>query len=171
MQAALELFSVEGYHNASISMIAARAGISKGLMYNYFESKEDLLRMVIIDGLDRLAELMDPDRDGFITKEEMRSFIELSFDMMSRDLHFWKLYYSLMTQQKVLELVQEKLQETLMRYQKMLSKYFRMMGHEDPETDSLIFGALMDGVGLNYITAPHLYPIEKVKRRLIQLYC
>ena len=111
---ALELFAEEGYHNASISMIAERAGISKGLMYNYFESKEDLIRTIIIEGLDRLGALLDPNRDGTITREEMRLFIEQSFEMMGNDTHFWTLYFSLMTQSQVLKLVSEKLEETLL---------------------------------------------------------
>ena len=41
---ALNLFANKGYHASSISMIAKEAKISKGLMYNYFDSKEALLR-------------------------------------------------------------------------------------------------------------------------------
>ncbi|MEZ5000261.1 MAG: TetR/AcrR family transcriptional regulator [Bacteroidales bacterium] len=167
----LELFAEEGYHNASISKIAERAGISKGLIYNYFESKEDLIRTIIIDGLDRLGVLLDPNRDGVITRGEMRLFIEQSFEMMGNDIHFWTLYFSLMTQSQVLRLVSEKLEETLLLYQGMLGRYFRMLGSEDPETGALIFGVLMDGIGLNFIMNPEFFPIEKVKARLIQLYC
>jgi AcrR family transcriptional regulator len=34
--AALKLFAGKGYHATSISQIAIEAGISKGLMYNYY---------------------------------------------------------------------------------------------------------------------------------------
>ena len=47
MVAALELFAAEGFHTTSISKIAARAGISKGLIYNYYSSKEDLIKSII----------------------------------------------------------------------------------------------------------------------------
>jgi AcrR family transcriptional regulator len=47
MDAALELFASKGYSNCSISQLAAQAGISKGLMYNYFDSKEALLMAII----------------------------------------------------------------------------------------------------------------------------
>ena len=40
--AALEVFAEDGYHHASVSKIAKKAGVSKGLMYNYFHNKEDL---------------------------------------------------------------------------------------------------------------------------------
>jgi AcrR family transcriptional regulator len=39
MEAALELFATDGYGHCTISRLAAHAGISKGLMYNYFSSK------------------------------------------------------------------------------------------------------------------------------------
>ena len=45
---ALEIISEHGIQNTSISKIAKEAGVSKGLMYNYFESKEDLLKRIIL---------------------------------------------------------------------------------------------------------------------------
>ena len=47
MDVALEHFANEGYFRTTISHIARHAGISKGLMYNYFESKEALLRAIV----------------------------------------------------------------------------------------------------------------------------
>ena len=35
IEAALELFANNGFHNTSITQIAKKAGVSKGLMYNY----------------------------------------------------------------------------------------------------------------------------------------
>lgn len=42
LQAAYEVFSEKGFHNASISDIAREAGIAKGSIYDYFHSKDDL---------------------------------------------------------------------------------------------------------------------------------
>src|SRR5271156_5696122 len=41
---ASEVFSAEGYAAASMSHIATRLGGSKGTLYNYFRSKEELFR-------------------------------------------------------------------------------------------------------------------------------
>jgi len=49
MDVALELFANEGYYPTSISKIASKAGISKGLMYNYFKSKEVLITVMILE--------------------------------------------------------------------------------------------------------------------------
>lgn len=42
-KAALKLFDQKGYRGTTISDIAECAGISKGLIYNYFKSKKDIL--------------------------------------------------------------------------------------------------------------------------------
>ncbi|HET6559885.1 MAG TPA: TetR/AcrR family transcriptional regulator, partial [Prolixibacteraceae bacterium] len=47
LETALELFAENGYHGTSISHITKKAGISKGLLYNYFVSKEDVLKNII----------------------------------------------------------------------------------------------------------------------------
>lgn len=41
--AALDLFCERGFHGTTVPAIAARAGVSVGLMYRYFTSKEDLV--------------------------------------------------------------------------------------------------------------------------------
>ena len=43
IQAALQVFAEQGYHRATMQAVADRAGVSKGGIYDYFESKEDLL--------------------------------------------------------------------------------------------------------------------------------
>lgn len=42
LEAAGEVFSAKGYAAATVDDIAARAGVSKGTMYNYFDSKQEL---------------------------------------------------------------------------------------------------------------------------------
>jgi AcrR family transcriptional regulator len=41
-QAATEVFAESGYHGASIDEIAARSGVSPPVVYDHFESKQDL---------------------------------------------------------------------------------------------------------------------------------
>jgi len=42
-QAAVELFAEKGYANTSVQEVVERAGVTKGAMYHYFRSKDDLL--------------------------------------------------------------------------------------------------------------------------------
>jgi AcrR family transcriptional regulator len=47
VQAALHVFAEKGFAAAKLDDIAARAGVSKGALYLYFETKEDLFRAVV----------------------------------------------------------------------------------------------------------------------------
>ena len=49
--AALELFVERGYANTRLEDVAARASISKGTLYLYFENKEELFKAVVREGL------------------------------------------------------------------------------------------------------------------------
>ena len=54
LQAALELFSQKGFAATRSEDVAARAGVSKGTLYLYYPSKEDLLKAVIRENLSNL---------------------------------------------------------------------------------------------------------------------
>ncbi|MDI1364335.1 MAG: helix-turn-helix domain containing protein, partial [bacterium] len=58
VQAALEVFAEKGFAAARLDDIARQAGVSKGALYLYFETKEDLFRAVVreamIPNLDRI---------------------------------------------------------------------------------------------------------------------
>lgn len=49
--AALEVFAEKGFAAARLEDIAARAGVSKGALYLYFETKQDLFRAVVRDAV------------------------------------------------------------------------------------------------------------------------
>lgn len=58
--AALELFSERGYAATRLEDVAARAGVSKGTLYLYFENKEELFKAVLREGfISPLAEMRD----------------------------------------------------------------------------------------------------------------
>ena len=48
--AALELFIERGFAATRLDDVAKRAGVSKGTLYLYFDSKEDLFKAVIREG-------------------------------------------------------------------------------------------------------------------------
>ena len=55
LEAALELFSVQGYEATSISQLASAVGIRKASLYSHFESKQAILDALVKDVLDRYA--------------------------------------------------------------------------------------------------------------------
>jgi AcrR family transcriptional regulator len=101
MDVALECFAKEGFHNTTITHIARKAGISKGLMYNYFESKEQLLSEIINRSMAEILCYFDPDKDGFLTEDEFELFIRKLFSIIRNKLSFWRLFYQFIMQKDV----------------------------------------------------------------------
>lgn len=64
LRAALDLFSTQGYATTSVQEIVAAAGVTKGAMYHYFSSKDDLLFAIY----DRLLSLQKARLDEIVAR-------------------------------------------------------------------------------------------------------
>jgi AcrR family transcriptional regulator len=51
LEAALDLFVEKGFAATRVEEVAARAGVSKGTLFLYFPSKEELLKAVVVENL------------------------------------------------------------------------------------------------------------------------
>jgi len=71
MKSALELFANQGFRGTSIHDITKNAGISKGLLYNYFTNKEEPIIEIILKGFNELLRVFNPKKDGILTRQEM----------------------------------------------------------------------------------------------------
>jgi len=169
-ETALQLFAENGYHQVSISQIAKKAGISKGLMYNYFSSKEDLLKNIMTQVVDDIFGNIDTNRDGIIQQEEFINYIRHTFDLVRKNTNFWKLFYALSTQPGVLALVEQKILEISKPIMEMVITYFNRRYSDDPAAEMAIFSALMSGAIQKYIYSNGLYPLDKVEKRIIEMY-
>lgn len=56
VEATVNVLADEGFAAASLTGIARKAGVSKGLILYYFDSKDDLLRQVLFETVGSLAE-------------------------------------------------------------------------------------------------------------------
>jgi len=63
LDAAVQLFSVNGYHETSMDAIAAAAEISKPMLYLYYGSKEELFGACLSRELSRFVEAIRADID------------------------------------------------------------------------------------------------------------
>ena len=168
MDVALELFAHHGFHATSISQIAKKAGISKGLAYNYFSSKNEILQHIIDEGFHEIQELMDPDRDGVMTDEEFISVIDKSFGIVGNDLRHWKLFYSLLLQPSVADNFSEKYARAAEPFFKILNEFIAQKGNKDPEGDVMIISAMIEGALLYSVVAPGIFPMEQMKQKVIE---
>lgn len=171
MGTALKLFAQDGYENTSIRQIAKQAKISKGLLYNYFSSKEELLQAILNSGIDELIEVFDPNKDGVLEVTEMIFFINETFRMLQHHEEFWRLFFSVSLQPAVFKHVQPRFEEIYAPFTEMMVDYFTKLGYKNPRMEAVIFGNLLDGISMNYVINPDSFPLETLKNELILRYC
>ena len=165
---ALELFAIKGYHATSISQIAEKAGISKGLLYNYYKSKEHLLDSVIMKVYEEIMRIVQMN-ENLPAEKQIEQMIIQTIDHIKKNITFWKLYLFLVHQSDVhkkLSVLYEKMRDEYMGY---VVKLFQEVGSENPTMEALLLGTMFDGIGLNYVTAPDGYPIDEMKDYLREI--
>lgn len=71
LDAAVQVFSVNGYHETSMDAIAAKAEISKPMLYLYYGSKEELFGACLDRELARFIEALRADIDFTLPARDM----------------------------------------------------------------------------------------------------
>lgn len=170
MEAALEVFASEGYHKASIAQIAKKAQISKGLMYNYFKSKEELLKAVLIEGVEGFKKSFDQIVDELDTPEELEIFIKGGMDIMGQNSHFYKLYFTVLFQPAAYQIVKENYQVLIGEILKEVGCYFQSKGDPHPMEKAALLAATMDGFGIHYLLAPEMYDLQIYEKLIFDLF-
>ena len=62
LDAAVRVFARQGFHTCRVSDIADEAGVAYGLVYHYFESKDEVLDTLFLERWDVLLEAIARDR-------------------------------------------------------------------------------------------------------------
>ncbi|HCY75912.1 MAG: TetR/AcrR family transcriptional regulator [Ignavibacterium sp.] len=166
---ALELFASKGYHATSISQIAEKAGISKGLLYNYFESKEQLLNSIIMKVYDELMKIVGMN-DNLPADKQIEQMIIQTIEHLKKNITFWRLYLFLIHQSEVQKQLKELYNKMRIDYMDFVIKLFSEIGSKNPDMDALLLGTMFDGIALNYVTVPEDYPIDELKNYLIEVF-
>jgi len=170
LDASLELFAEQGYDATSISQIAEKAGISKGLIYNYFDSKLDLLKGMI-DRLNEgeselMAKVIDED-----PKQMLKKIFEAFFFEIRERTEVWKMIATISLQVDKFDFVHLMTVKKLQQYFDLFEMLLTQTGYPDPGQEAKLIAALFDGIGFHYLIARDDYPIEEVEKFLIQKYC
>lgn len=164
---AMKCFAAKGFHNTSISVIAKEAGISSGLMYNYFSSKEELLKSIYLKGIKKV---LAPLKDETLTKEKFIAFIQHTFNEIETNISFWKLYFIVISQPDVLAQFQEYMLETSLPITNAIIKYFAKQGIQNPEIEAQFLFSTIDGVCINYLINYPNYPLKQIKQKILKNY-
>lgn len=170
MQAALQEFGNHGYESTSIAHIAKMAGVSKGLLYNYFESKENLLQEIIFNAIKeserKMLGLLSED-----SAETLENIIRWTFKEFRENSEYWRLYTELSFKLSKHKFIHDLALTKGNEYLSFLSHHLKNLGFTNPEQEARIFGAAMDGFAIHVLTLGDDYPQKEMEEFLIEKYC
>jgi AcrR family transcriptional regulator len=167
VDSAMALFAQNGYAHTTTRQIARQAGISTGLMYHYFDSKEELLQDVFDNCMTILGKAF---ADALVQGQPGRRLTYLlrtMFDLLEKDKEFWSLFYMLRSQPSIMTILGDAFRLWTARLRALFVAELEAAGRADPELDALIIYSLIEGTIQQYLLDPDNYPLNAVSRRII----
>jgi len=82
LNAAMRVFSQKGFHRCRISDIASEAGVAYGLVYHYFDNKDEILTSIFAENwglLIKVIETVDEQTDRGL-EEKLRDIVDFILD-------------------------------------------------------------------------------------------
>ncbi len=170
MDAAFKLIAKNGYEATSIAMIAKKAGVSKGLLYNYFTSKEELVKALVLGAMaegDELIETLFTDD----AKQTLKNLFHWFFREMRERPDHWRLMTELTFKIERFEFVHEIVTAKMNEYFTVVETLLKEMGYENAFGEARIIGAILDGMAFHALMFIDDYPLDEIEIYLIEKYC
>lgn len=170
MAAAIDVFTEKGFHDATISDITARAGVSRGLITYYFPGKNDLLGEFLDRFLGQLLTAVDvtgsPD-------ERLAGMIDGLLGAAASTLPVQRFGLGLMllpSTHPMFAQVEMRLNEQLTLFEDRLRGVFADRGVVDPALEEVVFRSVLEGVIFKLSVYNEGYPLERVRARIYEMY-
>ena len=170
LKSALRLFATHGYAGTSIRMIARAAGISVGLLYNYFPSKADLLGALFEESMRDVQASFASAEAASTPAERIERLVRSSFEILDANRDFWRMSYGVRMQPAVVAGLGKRLNAWTTTIQSTLARYVKDAGSRQPEVDAALLFALIDGVSQHYVLDPRAYPLGAVADGIVALF-
>lgn len=165
VEAALKLFAEEGFANTTISQIARDADISKGLIYNYFNSKDHLLRAVIQEGFKKMPLDFESPQNESEARQMLATVLDSLKKSATKDRTFWKFYAELLLQLIRDEQLAARYEEEFNLYIQLFVTLLDKMNYPDPKENGRILAAQLDGILLHGLYFKD-YPMDQVFQKI-----
>jgi AcrR family transcriptional regulator len=168
--AALELFARDGYRSTSMDKVAQKAGVSKGLLYNYFSSKEQLLSASVFEEMDQLMAEMFTPLLSLPCKQQLRAMIELSLtpEKWPIQMEYFSYLSTLMFSPDVPAGFKEQLVQMGQGMVTQIAHLLEQCGYKEPQINGYLLGAQIDGIQMHYMMLGSDYPIKTMRERILK---
>lgn len=159
----MTLFAQQGYFATTIEQITKHAGVSKGLVYNYFPSKESLLIGLFEQATQAMQENVELLSKTKNLEDSISLFIDSFFSFLVNERQFLKFQLTLMLipeLNKILRVVIKKRAEFLLN---LVSEWLVQLKIPEAQQKARLVLALLDGVSLHYLSIYENYPLPSMK--------
>jgi len=170
LHAALRLFAQKGWHGTAVADIARRAKISKGLIYHYFKSKEEILEALVTQALRHaLVQLQcaAPAATPQATTATMDRAHGGGVPSQSPVLVFGFFAGAGGYPKKDRPVAHGFSQPGRPHFGGGIKK----LGVRDPELEVFVLNTHLDGIALNCVLAPQRFPLAAIVARVVEMYC
>lgn len=165
--AALMLFAEKGFHATSMAEVAAAAGVSKGLAYNYFASKDALLLAIIEQATGRMIEVASTLNLTGGYQVALHGFLDQYGRSLKENHTYLTFQLSLLFQPDLKLLAAQPLRDRANQLLAMAQDMFTRAGAPHPSQTARRFISELDGIALHYLSVFEDYPLDDM---LVQLY-
>jgi AcrR family transcriptional regulator len=169
VETALQLFATKGYASTPVSLIAKTADVSQGLMYNFFASKEELLREIMRLGSQDIYESIKAYSTITNPKEAIRQHILSTIHIIQQRKEFWKLLHAIRLQGLVMQAVEDMFVKITLEVTKVFEKVFVQLSYPNPNLEAVLFLTQIDGLVILYLQDETI-PLKKLGEQLIKRY-
>jgi len=172
IEASMKLFVSKGYHGTSTSMIAKEAGVSKGLLYHYIESKEQLVREILLSAHTIQNKYFDMHRKGNLSPDEFEHFVRQWFKAIKENKEFYKTLYSIINIPEVAAIFRSEKRTIESLEKNAIWNYFKN-NFENSQKEIGIYGIMIKGLADSYCTSKGRVTddiAEEMLNRIIQMF-
>jgi AcrR family transcriptional regulator len=169
LQAALELFARHGYKGTSINMIATEIGVSQSLLYNFFESKENLLTEIMNLAFDDIQKSMVPYNVQSDPANALKEHVRATCKIIKLRSDFWRLIHAVRLQEGLPGVLMESYRTMVKHVTAIFRDVFTKLGYDHPQLEALLFLSQIDGMVIMYLQDEHI-PIDRLGEQLIKRY-
>lgn len=164
LEAALELFAEKGFYNTKVSEIAARAGVSQGTVYWYFDSKAELFEAAFISQFDALVEpLYEIVADEKLSPEgKLVAIVEAFIDLLTRHPELLFVMLQSMATQEAARILTHDFKAYYAQFKAILTPIFEKLDDPDPAATASIYMAVLDGLMFQYLLDPDMFDRDRV---------
>jgi AcrR family transcriptional regulator len=167
VNSAMTLFAQNGYAHTTTRAIAKEAGISTGLMYHYFNGKENLLQAVF----DTCMDIIDAELDGPCNHTppgtRIPKMMHAIFDLLASNSDFWALFYMLRSQPAIMRILGDDFRLRTAALRSVFEDELAYLNHPNPNLGSYIMYCFVEGTIQQYLLDPTTYPLDEVVAEII----